>query len=156
MSDHPLEIHSETDEPFLRLAAPHDRIIITPPRIADVGPLVVILNDPRVYHWMSGPPNPYRLEDGMEWITGQIEETNAILQDLQGERKAFALGCPVRIIREMKDDGTDEYLGFIGLYRSERGDVIDHAERRRILDDDGKREAGDPDIVWDLAGAFVR
>jgi hypothetical protein len=63
--------------PGLRLAAPHDEIIITPPRM----PVAAS----RVHRWMTGLPNPHLPENGTDGITGHMGEADTILQDLQSE-----------------------------------------------------------------------
>ncbi|KAF7347350.1 N-acetyltransferase domain-containing protein [Mycena venus] len=55
---HPLEVNPKTGEPFLRLLA-HKNIILTPPRLSDAPFIISILNDERVYPWLSSPPYPY-------------------------------------------------------------------------------------------------
>jgi len=100
----------------LRLPAARSQIIITPPRISDLDSVVSALNDPKVYHWMAGPPYPYLPEHGRSWLNEQVAETDVILRDLdeddaEGPMK-MALGCPVRIIRKVNEDGTETYLGY--------------------------------------------
>jgi hypothetical protein len=63
----PLELNDRTGEPFLRLPAPFQNIIITPPRSEDVPSIVRALNDPRVYKTLSGPPFPYLEEHATAW-----------------------------------------------------------------------------------------
>ncbi|GLB43354.1 putative acetyltransferase (GNAT) domain containing protein [Lyophyllum shimeji] len=148
-----------TGEPFLRLPAPRSQIIITPPRESDVDAVVCALNAPEIYHWMSGPPYPYLREHGGAWLTEQLTETDAILEDLQkGDVEPLlktSLGCPLRMIRELHEDGTDTYLGWMGIYRSERQEILDVNEREEVLAQDALRKAGDPRIVWDLAYYIV-
>ncbi|KAG6916193.1 hypothetical protein DXG01_008075 [Tephrocybe rancida] len=157
----PLEVNSTTGEPFLRVSHPHNHdIIITPPRLHDVDAVVAALNDPRVYRWMTGPPLPYQPEHGLSWLSEQMEEAEQFLRHLEepvgaSEILKPALGCPVRIIREVKEDGTDIYLGFLGIYRSERKEILDVGKRAAVLADDARKKAGDPTILWDIADYVV-
>ncbi|KAF8074678.1 hypothetical protein FPV67DRAFT_1474541, partial [Lyophyllum atratum] len=159
---YPLEVNTVTVEPCLRLPIPRNRIIITPPRISDVDAVVATLNDPKVYHWMSGPPFPYLLEHGISWLTEQIAETDAILRHLreadasEGSALKMATGCPVRIIREVNEDGTDTYLGYVSVYPSKRQEILDEKEREAVLAEDARMEVGNPKIVWELAGKYSR
>jgi hypothetical protein len=50
---HPLQLNPITKEPFLRLPAPHDNIIVTPPRLSDAPDMVIAMNDEHIYPWLS-------------------------------------------------------------------------------------------------------
>ncbi|KAG6811672.1 hypothetical protein H0H92_006327 [Tricholoma furcatifolium] len=162
MSQHllPLEVSSSTGEPFLRLPHPRDNIILTPPRLHDVDAIIMALNNPKVYNWMPGLPFPYQPEHGLAWLSEQMEEAEKVLRRLEqpayiAEQSKFVLGSPVRIIRETKEDGTDNFLGYAGIYRSERKELLDEKERKAALAADAQKKAGDPTIVWDIAGEVV-
>ncbi|KAG6856447.1 hypothetical protein H0H87_004412 [Tephrocybe sp. NHM501043] len=157
----PLEVNPNTGEPFLRLPPPRGNIIITPPRLHDVDAVVAALNDPKIYRWMTGPPLPYQPEHGLAWLSEQMEEAEKILRYLEAPLNPgepfprLATGCPVRIIREVNEDGTDTYLGYLGIYPSERKEILDAATRAGVLIKDAQKGAGDPSIVWDMADYVI-
>jgi hypothetical protein len=101
-----LRANPTTGEVFLRLPAPHENIIITPPRESDAADLVLILNDTRVYKFLVGPPIPYRLHHTV------------------GE-------CPVQHIREVRFDGTELLLGDVSVARNGWTDVTNEDLREK-------------------------
>ncbi|KAF9074968.1 acyl-CoA N-acyltransferase [Rhodocollybia butyracea] len=146
---HPLKVNPSTGEPFLPLDS-HPGFIITPPRLSDIVLLPDLLNDPNVHPWLKGPPYPYTLEHSRAWVTEKVEEATALLQELEssseGSLKVVG-GCPIRYIREVKEDGTDVLVGDIGLQRS---DGVDLQNAPRLLDVNNQRKAGDPEIIWSM------
>lgn len=157
----PLLVNPQTGEVYLRLPPPHEHIILTPPRVpSDIGPIVILLNDHRVYNWMSGPPHPYLPVHAETWLEGEKAITNGVLADLRTEAErngdnpgelGAVKGCPLRIIREVNEAGPDTLIGFLGLYVSERGEIDDEEERLRVVEEESRKEAGDPTLVYDLA-----
>ncbi|KAK7063721.1 N-acetyltransferase domain-containing protein [Favolaschia claudopus] len=144
---HPLEINPKTGEPFLRLLS-HPNIILTPPRLDDAPQLMAILNDERVYHWLSSPPVPYTQEHADWWLNHIKPPSDKFLAELEEARDDPTLKivdeCPVRYIREVKEDGTEVFLGDIW---------IDLAGQPWELEGSGKtsqskplRDPNDPDI----------
>lgn len=155
----PLEINPQTGEPFLRLPAPNDNIILTPPRMSDVKSIVPIINDPVVSVWLEGPPIPYRDEHAEEWLPQIIKQSDDILAELREEERLnpdgplkLVGGCPVRHIREVLRDGTDVYLGDIGITRAVMEEVLDPEERKKVAQANNERAVGDPSIVWTFGG----
>ncbi|KAJ7110372.1 acyl-CoA N-acyltransferase [Mycena crocata] len=147
---HPLEVNPKTGEPFLRLLS-HKNIILTPPRLSDGEAMVPIFNDERVYHWLSSPPFPYLLEHADWWLTRTKAKSDEWLAQLEAARDdptpKIMDGCPVHVIREVQDDGTELFLGSVD---------IDLAGQPWELEGSGKasqeaprRDLGDPDI-WTL------
>ncbi|KAJ6577058.1 acyl-CoA N-acyltransferase [Mycena vulgaris] len=144
---HPLEVNPQTGEPFLRLAS-HKNIILTPPRLSDAPFLVELLNDERVYHWLVSPPYPY-LPEYAEWWLNEIKSaSDKLLAELEAVRYDETLkivdDCPVRHIREVREDGTDIFLGDIAFNLAKypwelEGTGKDSQERPR-------RDPSDPDI----------
>jgi len=61
-------------------------------------------------------------------------------------------GCPVRHIREVLRDGTDVYLGDIGITRAVMEEVLDPEERKKVAQANNERAVGDPSIVWTFGG----
>lgn len=152
---YPLEINLSTGEPFLRLPAPNENIIITPPRPSDAPLFGPILNDPRVSQWLEAPPLPYKDEHAAEWIEIIMKESKAILDELKEEDASnpdgppkLVDGCPVRHLREVLPDGTDIYLGDIGIGRAQLQEVIDPVERKKQVDINANKPLGDPSIIW--------
>lgn len=152
---HPLEINPQTGEPFLRLAAPHQNIIITPPRQGDQLVNIQHINDPAIYRWIENPPIPYLPEHADSWIQSVKKESDVTLEYLRKSAEEFPDGplqfvdeCPVRHIREVKDDGTDVLLGDVSFRRSPFEEVIDEVERKQTREDNAKKQAGDPTIVY--------
>jgi hypothetical protein len=144
------DFNNPTGEPFLRLSAPFSNIIITPPRMSDVEPSVAILNDPKVGTWM-GPPmstQGYSVAKAQKWLARVKEETDAAALELQSTPDGPFSGCPVRHIREVQEDGSEVFIGDVGLSRSSFTDVLDAEERSRLVAENNARAAGDPDIVW--------
>ncbi|KAI9507814.1 GNAT domain-containing protein [Russula earlei] len=153
----PLSIDKHTRRPYLRLSAPHQRIIIAAPSLQDAPQICELLNDPRVYRWLLSPPFPYLLEHAVSWLTevkaeadavwGELEQANAESPD--GPLKVVG-GCPVRSILEENEDGTYTYLGDCGIFRNRYEDVMDMEERARRVQENNAKPVGDPDIVWSI------
>ncbi|KAG6861262.1 hypothetical protein C0995_002070 [Termitomyces sp. Mi166 len=109
---------------------------------------------------MTGPPLPYQPEHGLAWLSEQMAEAEKILRHLEDPLTAEgpvkkALGCPVRIIREVNEDGSDTFLGYLGIYRSERKEILDEKERASVLAEDAWKGADDSSIVWVIADWVV-
>lgn len=156
---YPLEINPQTGEPFLRLPAPNDNIILTAPRMSDARSLAPIINDPRVSIWLEGPPIPYRDEYAEEWLAHIVKQSEDILAELREEEGLnpdgplkLVGGCPVRHIREVLPDGTDIYLGDIGINRAQMEEVLDPDERKKAVEANNEKAVGDPSIVWTFGG----
>ncbi|KAF8509523.1 acyl-CoA N-acyltransferase [Hysterangium stoloniferum] len=142
-----------TNEPYIRLPAPHARIILTPPRTsdADAAALIPIMNDPRVVKWLGVLPYPYEPKHALEWLQASTEKAYGILRDIEAapDRGArFSGGCPFRIVREVKEDGSDVYLGDCRLARWTFDDVLDMEEKDRLIKENEARAAGDSEIEW--------
>ncbi|KAJ7762383.1 acyl-CoA N-acyltransferase [Mycena maculata] len=147
---HPLEVNPKTGEPFLRLLS-HKNIILTPPRLSDGPAMIPLFNDERVYHWLSSPPYPY-LPEHTEWWLNQVKPvSDKLLTELEAAREdptpKIVDGCPVCIIREVKEDGTDIFLGSIDLSLAEQPWELEGTGR--ISQGTPRRDPRDPDI-WTL------
>ena len=157
----PFEINPQTGEPYLRLAAPLSNIIITPPRLSDAPAKVEAFNDPRVYRWVTSPPWPYLPEHADQWLTTIIEETDAAWNELvkasveepEAAPKIVST-CPVRVIREQKEDGSDVPLGDCGFVRCNFDEIVDVDEKRKQSEENRARPAGDPRIIWQIGGTY--
>ncbi|KAF8204465.1 acyl-CoA N-acyltransferase, partial [Mycena galopus ATCC 62051] len=146
---HPLEVNPQTGEPFLRLLS-HKNIILTPPRLSDAPFLIPLLNDERVYHWLSSPPYPY-LPDNTHVLKKVAATMKQYFDQLEDARNDPTLkivdGYPVRIIREVKEDGTEVFLGDIGIDLAEQPWELEGTGR--LKQETPRRDSNDPDI-WTL------
>lgn len=158
---HPLKVNSRTGEPYLQLPAPLDNIIITPNRLSDAQVSIQFLNDPRVYKMLIGPPFPYLPIHAEEWMAKCIESSDAIFETLKtaetgnsGETEATLIhvdGCPVRALREVQPDGTDVFIGDIGIIRSGRFEYLrDKGKEKTLTEYNASLPAGNPEIIWDI------
>jgi len=134
---HPLEINPKTGEPFLRLAAPHQNIILTPPRQGDQSVLIQHMNDPAIYGWMAKLPRPYLPEHADFWIQFVKGESDATLEYLRKSAEDFP-------------DGPLQFVGDINVRRSQFEEVLDEVERKRLQEDNAKKQAGDPTIQYGI------
>ena len=148
-----LQVNPTTGEVFLRLPAPHENIIITPPRDSDVADILLILNDPRVYEYCAGLPFPYHPHHAEEWLKTVKDKSNKVLEDLR-EGKTVVDGCPVQHIREVRSDGTDLFLGDLSVKRNSWLEVADKELRERMAKENTEKPVGDPGIVWTLGGVL--
>ena len=148
-----LQVNPTTGEVFLRLPAPHEDIIITPPRDSDAADIAIILNDPRVYKNLIGPPLPYHPHHAEEWLKKTKNESDKILEDLR-EGKTMVDGCPVQHIREVRPDGTDLFLGDLSVSRNGWPEVTDKELREKMTKENSERPVGDLGIVWTLGGTL--
>ena len=146
-----LQVNPTTGEVFLRLPAPHENIIITPPRDSDAADITLILNDPRVYKTLLGPPFPYLPHHAEEWLRVTKERSDKVLEDLR-EGKTVVDGCPVQNIREVQSDGTDLFLGDLSVRRNYWIEVEDVDLREKMTRENTEKPVGDPSIVWTLGG----
>ncbi|KAF8641199.1 hypothetical protein AX17_000834 [Amanita inopinata Kibby_2008] len=159
---YPLQVNPETGEPFLRLRR-HQNIIITPPRASDAPFLVAPLNDEKVHIWLGLPPFPYLIEHAETWLTQIKAKADAILNELDAARDDKHLrvvdGCPVRYLREIREDGTELLLGDIGIFKCNQGEImgpngLDWDSKSKYEEENNRRPAGDPETVWSI-GYFL-
>lgn len=158
-----------TNEPYLPLEEPFHNIIITPPRPdTDAEAIVPTFNDPRVHTWCPGTKIPYTLEHAANWIKLCKKKSDSIFeelrrvesdneQELEHQKGPTGLklvsGCPVRIIREVKEDGNDVYIGNVGCMRNDYWHIVDRDEAARLTEVNYARKLGDPEILWHMGGA---
>ncbi|KAJ7036514.1 hypothetical protein C8F04DRAFT_1094715 [Mycena alexandri] len=136
-----LEYNAMTGEPFLRLPAPFQNIIITPPRMSDIAPSTVIMSNRAVSRWMgpNGPGSTYTEVQAEGWIRKIKPEADAILDEVRRTPGGPVSGCPVRHIREERADGTDIFIGDIAIGRASFVEVQDKEERARLLTENNAR-----------------
>ncbi|KAF7370960.1 Gnat family [Mycena sanguinolenta] len=149
-----LEYNSTTGEPFLRLPAPFTNFIITPPRLSDAAPSVEIMTQPSVAKWM-GPSIllEYNVDKATAWLTKLKAETDAATEELRAtaQTRGPVSACPLRHLREVQTDGTEIFLGDVGIWRSSWPEVLDAEERARLVTENNARPAGDPEIAWHVS-----
>ncbi|KAJ7777211.1 GNAT domain-containing protein [Mycena metata] len=148
-----LQYNPTTGEPFLRLPPPFSNIIITPPRMSDVEPSVAIMDDPAVAPFMGNRVGQYTPEKAERWLTKLKTQADTLVEELRAgaaETGGPLSGCPVRHIREERADGTDVYIGDVGLVRSGWPEVKDVEERARRANANNALLAGDPNIAWHI------
>ncbi|KAF9555384.1 hypothetical protein CPC08DRAFT_642930 [Agrocybe pediades] len=164
---HPLEVNPITGEPFLRLRS-HPNIIITPPRDEDIPAFIPLLNDVTICDWMSGPPYPYTLEHSTFWVNKCKSECEPILKQLHDAKDnpdpIIVRDAPIRYIREVKEDGTDIFIGDVGFIRCPMGELMspkglplgtfDWENKQKMEDENNALPAGDPRIIWSI-GDFL-
>lgn len=165
-----VQIDPTNNEPYIRLPAPHDNIRITPPRIMDADPLVQMLNDPKIYPFLSNPVFPVTQQHGVEFITRVKAKCEEIFyrevqsrlrdsisgSDAQLEGGFAVSGDIVESLREIQDDGTELYLGGLTLRRPGFSEVQDKFQRQILKDENDSKPPGDPSIVWAFGGMIVR
>ncbi|TDL20914.1 hypothetical protein BD410DRAFT_319915 [Rickenella mellea] len=146
-----LEIHPTTSEPVLRLPAPHDNIIITPPRTTDAPFHVTLINDPSICPHIGGA-YPHTLQDAQNLLERNITRSLDVLARLEGSDKTntFINSSPVNSLREVREDGTDQYLGNIHIGRHRWIDILDPERRDKLIAENFAKLEGDPGIVWDI------
>lgn len=150
---YPLQYNEETEQPFLRLPPPFTNIIITPPRMSDEPDIIPLLNDERVVKWLDGPPYPYEETHAKIWlehICGLAEDI--ILEIKSKPAGAFIGGCPIRVIREVTEDGREIFLGDIGIDGWGYDDVADSDEKTRLVKVNLERPVGDSEKEWCFGG----
>ncbi|KAJ7606781.1 acyl-CoA N-acyltransferase [Mycena polygramma] len=129
---------------------PLENIILTPARASD-GPLMIpIFNDERVYPWLIAPPFPYLPEHADWWLNNLKPLSDAFLVELEAARNEplkIVDACPVRAIREVKEDGTDIFLGEIGITLAQQPWELEGSGK--LSQDTPRRDPNDPDI-WTL------
>ena len=90
-----------------------------------------------------------------------------ILQELEEAKEDAELktveGCPVSIIREVMNDGTQKLIGRVGMFRYHNGELVlsdgnwtvDWAGKAKREEENEKRKVGDPEIIWSFGGWYT-
>ncbi|KAG6903631.1 hypothetical protein DXG01_016133 [Tephrocybe rancida] len=123
------------------------------------------MNDPRIYEWL-GPPFPYLTEHAEAWyekIKAQSDDALATLEAARDSTEPILVDiCPVRVIRELKEDGTDVYVGDIGILRVGDGKLLappseaaDKEKKAKYLEGNNALLLGDPNIAWTIGGILA-
>ncbi|KAJ8095078.1 hypothetical protein AAF712_006919 [Marasmius tenuissimus] len=135
------------DRPFIRLPEPHANLVIATPSLDDVDSSVRIVNNPRVLKWVLGSTSPYTTKRAEDWINGVKKISEELLQ---APLNAHVDGCPFRHIMDLEADGTCEFIGDIGISRSNWTDITDQEERRRLLEENSLRPVGEQAILFQV------
>ncbi|KAJ5551198.1 hypothetical protein N7461_005896, partial [Penicillium sp. DV-2018c] len=168
-----------TKEPYLQLPAPCTNIIITPHREHQIeetsAAMTEMLNDPSVYVWLQGPPYPFLLKHGTDWVKSKIRENESLLSTLRQEfespeshlhgddpkdqeKPGFFDQCPFNCIREVTERDTatgaplqDIFIGDVGLTRYAFYELQpDSPELALAQETNNALPAGHRDIIWGL------
>ncbi|KAJ7455935.1 hypothetical protein B0H11DRAFT_2200218 [Mycena galericulata] len=106
------------------------------------------LNDERVYHWLSNPPFPYLPERADRSLNKAKQGSDLLLAELEAAREdpepKIVDDCPVGSIREVKEDGTEIFLGSIEFSLAEQPWELEGTDR--YSQRTAKRDPNDPDI----------
>ncbi|KAF8486709.1 hypothetical protein JB92DRAFT_2759409 [Gautieria morchelliformis] len=151
----PLLLNERTKEPYLRLPPPHSNIILTPPRLNDTEATVQILNDRRVFQWLATTPYPYNTDHSKQWIEITSQEAERLLRQLEETAGGFVGGCPVRILREVKENGDQVFLGDCTIGKWGFEDIQDPVEREKLKMENDQRPPGDPETVWGFGADYL-
>jgi len=148
-----LQGHPKTGEPYLRLPAPLDNIILTPPRMTDADATVAIMNDEGVAMKLASPPYPYLHEHAISWLEKETERNRCAMEEIDRATRSsagevFFSECPVQSIREEKEDGEEVYIGDVRLARTTYFNILDGEEAKRLEKMNSEKPAGDPGIEW--------
>lgn len=111
-----------------------------------------MIEDVRVYRWLFSPVIPFPIEKAEEFVAREQKVSAAVLRELELEGEGGVGGCPVSIIREKKEDGTELYLGKCAFLRYRFDDELDPGKRKELKDANEGLPSGDPNIIWELAG----
>jgi RimJ/RimL family protein N-acetyltransferase len=151
----PLQYNSKTGDPFMELRVSGMKIILTPARFEDASALIKYLNDPRVFEGLASPPNPYLPEHATSWLKHLGEIHTKLLEQTklaETDETTMVDGCPVGIIREVKEDGTEELIGNIDFHRHGWMYIMDEKRREELRKVETSKPVGDPTICWELGG----
>ncbi|GAD99898.1 acetyltransferase, GNAT family family [Paecilomyces variotii No. 5] len=174
----PIKTNPRTGELYVSLRAPHSNIIITPPRRAgpdstdpdpaDCAKAVSLLNDPRVYPFLTSPPYPYLLSHAEEHLRKILAASEQFLpvarKASEGGSGTYVGGCPFSSIREIVRrgdvDGDGNYdagwerdilIGDVGIMRYPFYELPEGSEERREAQErNAKLEPGDGKIIWTI------
>ncbi|CAE6378706.1 unnamed protein product [Rhizoctonia solani] len=150
--------NSKTNEPFIALPAPYSSIRLTPPRLDDADEILPIMNNPEVIMNFATPPYPYLREHCDGWLQDRVRdyETAMVHMSNVDSDLGFLDSLPLRHIREIGPDGTETFLGDIGLIREYAFcEIKDQEARAARVNTNMNLPPGDPDIVWTF-GDYLR
>jgi hypothetical protein len=161
---------NQNNEPFIR---PHSNLRLMPPRLSDGEAVLHILNDPKTYMNLIGPPFPYTQKDWNGWFPiiskvskdalaewREVEEWGRAEKEVrvsrhrsaaeEGGREWMGAGSTVMSIRELDQATLEEsFLGEITIKRY-RFLTVTNEEERRAEEENNALRGGDPGIVWEF------
>jgi len=117
------------------------------------------MNDHRVFDWIAGPPYPYTLDDSRCWLGKVIPEANAILQQLEEAKDnptpIIVGSCPLRSLRQIKEDGADVYIGSLGIMRCMHGELmspgaVNWADKEKNEERNNSIAVGESSVLWSM------
>lgn len=156
---HPLQLDPQTGEPFLRLPAPFEAIIITPPRSSDVSSFVDTLNDVDVSRWLFSAAHPYTEKDAALKLARTVDGYEKVMKELKDAETGFpdgplqfVGGCPVSCIREIQEDGSQVYIGDIKVARNRFLHLGDGELQKKTMAANEALPVGDENILWSIGG----
>ena len=85
------------------------------------------------------------------------------LEDAKDEQELITVGrCPVQALRELKEDGSEIFLGDISLVRCMHGELmgaagpddVDWDNKTNNEESNNQIPNGDPKIVWSFGGTW--
>lgn len=150
-----LQHNPVTNEPFIPLPAPHSNIRLTPARLDDADAILPIMNNPEVIMNCGGPPFPYLREHCDVWLRDRVSDYEKAMGDIGNVHGdlGYIDAFPLRHIREVAPDGTETFLGDIGLTRENAFLEIQDSEARAArVNVNLNLPPGDSDIVWTIGG----
>lgn len=103
---------------------------------------------------LQGPPYPYLQEHADYWVGENKGLCDATIRELEEEGAKNPEGplklvehCPVRIIREVKPDGEEVFLGDCDIHRC----LLDELDGEP-MEENASKPLGDPSIIWTVGG----
>ncbi|KAF2817809.1 uncharacterized protein BDZ99DRAFT_373962 [Mytilinidion resinicola] len=144
--------------PFLRLPAPHNHIILTPPRPTDGPAMIEMHNDPAIYMTLFSPPFPFTqrsFDDFYPIMSGTTQKAWEEYQEgkaVEGREKWVSAGLPVTCIRVAKGEptGEEKMLGDFTIKKRRYVSIKDLEARAERKGENDGWPAGDPRIEWEL------
>lgn len=147
----PIQWDQERNEPFIQLPSPLETIVLTPPRLDDNEPILAIVSHPSVQKWLATAMNE---EKASAWARKFKAEADKVIGGMTHWAPGDAMfdPCPLRSIRETLADKTQVYIGDIGFQRCQWKEMASEEDRTSLVTANEARPAGDPMIVWQVAG----
>lgn len=102
-----------------------------------------------------------RVEAANKFLSRIVPAATKFFEDMEHFKDDSTLKVvgdfPVRAIREVQEDGTDIYIGDIGISRCGYGELMnlngvdwENASKRKKTND--SLDVGDPSIIWSIGG----
>lgn len=79
------------------------------------------------------------LDQAKEVADAVLDELHTLEKESPGKKLKVVDGCPVRHLREVQENGTDVFIGYIEVRRNVYKDVLDETERRAQFEENNKR-----------------